>query len=98
MIDFKNAKSISRRVTKHTVEEGDFYTCSITALEKEDVYNKNESKPEEVLMVEVLKLILCDEDGKLLDLSLEDLKNLPDALFQDIVSAAMGNVLGEKKS
>ena len=97
MIDFKNISKIPRRITKHTVDEGDFYTCSMTSLEKEEIYDNNKKKSDEDLMVIVVAKILCDDKGSLLNLSLKDLKALPDSLFHDIVNACMGNVLGKKK-
>lgn len=98
MIDFRNASAIPRRITKHTVSEGDFYTKSITAFEKEQIYENNKKASEEELIVIVIGKILCDEQGKELMLTIEELKNLPDALFKDITKACMGLALGEKKS
>jgi hypothetical protein len=98
MIDFKNIDKIPRRITKHSVNEGDFYTLSISALEKEKLYDENKKKPEEEMIVIVLGKVLCDESGKLQNLSLEEFKKLPDALFKDIVNACLGQVTGEKKS
>jgi len=98
MIDFKNPSEIKRRVIKHKVDEGDFFTLSISALEKEEIYENNKDKSEEELIVIVLSKILCDEKGELINLSIEDLKALPDALFKDMIKACMGMVIGEKKS
>ena len=98
MIDFNKINEIPRRIKKHTVKEGDFYTVSMTSLEKENIYKDNKDKSEEDMVVIVIGKVLCDETGKLSNLSLKQLKSLPDALFEDIVKACMGMVVGEKKS
>jgi len=98
MIDFKNINKIPKRVTKHTVEEGDFFTVSISALEKEDLFEKNKKASQEKLLTILLGAILCDEKGELLKLSLNDLKSLPDALFQDMINVCTNKITGEKKS
>ena len=98
MIDFKNAKKIKKRITKHTVEEGDFFTLSISSYEKENLVEDNKDKSDEENLVIFLGAILCDEKGKGLDLSLEDFKDIPDALFQDMIKVCMNMVTGEKKS
>ena len=98
MIDFKNAGEIPRRITKHTVKEGDFFTKSMTALEKEKLLEKYKGKPENDFVVAIIKAVLCDEEGNLLNLTLKNLKSLPDVLFQDITKACLGIAAGEKKS
>jgi hypothetical protein len=98
MIDFKNIDKIPRRITKHTVKEGDFYTKSMTSLEKETIANKYEGGSDEEMIVAVIDKILCDDKGEELNLTLAQLKDLPDALFADITKACMGLVVGEKKS
>jgi len=96
MIDFKNIDKIPRRIVKHTVKEGDFYTKSMTSFEKESISDKY--KDPEKMVVAVIDQVLCDEEGKSLNLSLSDLKALPDSLFRDITNACIGLVTGEKKS
>jgi len=98
MIDFTNIDKIPRRITKHTVSEGDFFTMSMTSLEKEDLHKKHKGKSEEKFMIEVISKVLCNEKGDALGLTLDQLKALPDALFRDITKACMGLVVGEKKS
>lgn len=98
MINFKNAKKIKRRVTKHTVEEGDFFTISISCNEKEKLAEDNKDGSDEENLVVFLGATLCDEKGKGLDLSLEELFDIPDALFQDMIKVCMNMVTGEKKS
>lgn len=97
MIDFKNIDRIPRRITKHTVDEGDFYITSMTALEKEQLHENNKEATDEEMLVILIDKVLCDVDGNKISLSLGELKRLPDALFTDIVKATIGS-LGEKKS
>ena len=97
MIDFKNIDKIPRRITKHTVDEGDFYILSMSALEKEQMHENNKKATDEEMLVLLIDKVLCDAEGNKVSLSLDDLKRLPDALFADIVKATIGS-LGEKKS
>lgn len=97
MIDFKNIDQIKRRVTKHTVEEGDFYTVSISTLEKEQLIADNKKATQEEMVVVALGAMLCDEKGKTLDLSMEELKSLPDVLFMDMARIIMQMATGKKK-
>jgi hypothetical protein len=97
MINFKKIDEIPRRITKHTVEEGDFYTVAISSLEKEALFEEDKEVTEKDL-VKMVALTLCDDKGGLLKLSLKDLKSLPDALFKDIVKAVSGQMTGQKKS
>ena len=99
MIDFKNPGKLKRRVTKHTVIEGDFYLRSLSSQEKEDMYSdKKANANNEDFIVDVIASVLCDEEGVLVDLSKEDLKLLQDTLFADIVSEVSFKVLGKKKA
>ena len=69
MIDFKNVK---RRIKKHTVEEGDFYLKDISSAEGKVIADKAGDDAEKS-MGAFLRALMCDESGKLLNLSDEDL-------------------------
>lgn len=98
MIDFKNINKIPRRIVKHTVEEGDFYTKSISALEKEEALKEFKDLPDDEMIIKMMGMVLCDEKGNLLNLTLDQFKSMGDALFADIVRAVTQSMTGQKKT
>lgn len=94
MIDFTQVK---RRVKKHTVEEGDFFLRDISSKEGKAIAEKaGESADQQVAAF--LQALMCDEDGKLLELSQDQLSDIPVGLLKDVVKAVTAIVYGEKKS
>jgi len=94
MIDFKNVK---RRIKKHTVEEGDFYLKDISSAEGKRIAEKSGDKID-VQMAAFLQALMCDKEGKLLELSTDELAGIPVGLLQDIMKALSVIMYGEKKS
>jgi hypothetical protein len=52
----------------------------------------------EAMMVTMVGCFLCNEKGKLENLTEEQLKDIPKQLLQDIFEAIQGAMTGEKKS
>jgi len=94
MIDFKNVK---RRVKKFTVEEGDFYLKDISSAEGKEIA-ESAGDDENLIMGSFLRALMCDDKGELLNLSDDDLTNIPVGLLQDIMKAVQKVMYGEKKS
>jgi hypothetical protein len=94
MIDFKNVK---RRIKKHTVEEGDFYLKDISSAEGKAIAEKAGDEVDNQMAC-FLQALMCDESGKLLKLSTDELAGIPVGLLQDIMKAVMAIMYGEKKS
>tara|TARA_B110000908_G_C10247025_1_gene449476 strand:+ start:1336 stop:1620 length:285 start_codon:yes stop_codon:yes gene_type:complete len=94
MIDFRNVK---RRIKKHTVEEGEFFLRDISSAEAKDLAEGAGDDAEKIIAV-FLQALMCDEKGELLNLSLDDLKNVGSGLLKDVVTAVMAIIHGEKKS
>ena len=98
MIDFGKADGLKRRVTKYTVEEGDFYIQDKSAAERKEASKDIDDTDGEAIMNKMIECYLCDDKGKLLRLSEEKLSNIPTGLLADIFKAIQGALTGEKKS
>jgi len=98
MIDFGKADGLKRRVTKHTVEEGDFYIRDMSAKERKEASKDIDENDVEAIMDKMIECYLCDDKGKLLNLSEEQLAGIPSGLLADVLKAIQGALLGEKKS
>ena len=94
MIDFKNVK---RRIKKHTVEEGEFFLRDISTAEGKRIADDAGDKLDEQVAA-FLQALMCDEQGELLNLSIDDLQNIGGSLLQDVMAAVMAIIHGEKKS
>lgn len=98
MIDFKKADGLKRRVTKFTVEEGDFFIRDMSSTERIKAVDDIDESDGEAVMMKMIECYLCDEDGKLLKLSEDEVKDIPGGLLQDVFKAIQGALMGEKKS
>jgi len=94
MIDFRNVK---RRVKKHTVEEGEFFLRDITSKEGKEIAEKAGKRVDKQLAA-FLQALMCDDKGELLNLSDDELTEVPVGLMQDVTAAVSALVHGEKKS
>ena len=98
MINFKQADGLKRRVRKVTVEEGDFFLRDMSTTEMKDAAKGVDEEDLEAMMVTMIGCFLCDEKGKLENLTEDQLKEIPKQLLQDIFEAIQGAMTGEKKS
>ena len=94
MIDFRNVK---RRVKKFEVEEGEFFLRDITSKEGKEIAEKAGKRVDKQLAA-FLQALMCDEKGELLNLSDDELTEVPVGLMQDVTAAVSALVHGEKKS
>ena len=98
MIDFGKADGLKRRVTKYTVEEGDFYIRDMTTTERFKAVETIDESDGDAVMVKMIECYLCDDKGKLLKLSEDQIKDIPANLLKDVFNAIQGALTGEKKS
>jgi hypothetical protein len=98
MIDFKKADGLKRRVRKFTVEEGDFFIRDMSTTERKAAMKDVDESDGNAVMVKMVDCFLCDEKGKLENLTEEQLEEIPTQLLQDIFEAIQGAMTGEKKS
>jgi len=94
MIDFLNVK---RRVTKHTVQEGEFFLLDISSAEGK-VIAEGAGDNAEKIMASFLRALMCDKEGKLLNYTDEQLTQIGTSLLRDVTKAVFSIVYGEKKS
>jgi hypothetical protein len=97
MINFKSLKVIK----KLSLDQGDIYfldlsTASIKRLTESEL--KKKKPDQEKLILVLLGAMLCDEKGKLLNLSIEDYEEMPKSIFVEIVNFSQSLAMGEKKS
>lgn len=98
MIDFNKADGLKRRVRKFTVEEGDFFICDMSTTERKEAVKDVDESDADAVMVKMIACYLCDDKGKLLNLTEKQVKEIPTQLLQDIFEAIQGAMTGEKKS
>lgn len=98
MINFKKADGLKRRVQKVTVEEGDFYIRDMSTTERLKAVDGVDQKDGDAVMVKMIECYLCDEKGKLLMLTEDEIKDIPQKLLKDIFETIQGAMIGEKKS
>ena len=98
MINFKQADGLKRRVRKFTVEEGDFFIRDMSTTERKEAVKGVDESDSEAVMVKMIACYLCDEDGKLENLTEKQVREIPTQLLQDIFEAIQGAMTGEKKS
>jgi len=98
MINFKQADGLKRRVRKFTVEEGDFFIRDMSTTERLAATKDVDKSDGDAVMVKMLECYLCDDKGKLLSLTEEQIREIPTQLLQDIFEAIQGAMTGEKKS
>ena len=95
MIDF--TKPIKRRVKKETVEEGDYCLRDISSKEGKVIAKEAGEKPDEQVAA-FLQALMCDKQGELLNLTEDQLSDIPVGLLKDIVKTVTAIIYGEKKS
>ena len=93
MINFR--KEIVR-VKKFSIEEGEFYLKDLSSAQVK-LISEDIEDPEEVMFYFVDSM-LCDEKGKLQNLSKEELEALPRTVLEDIVKSIQEMALGKKKA
>jgi len=98
MINFKKADGLKRRVRKVTVEEGDFFLRDMSSTERKAAIKDIDESDGNAVMVKMVECFLCNEKGKLENLTEEQLEEIPTQLLQDIFEAIQGVMTGEKKS
>ena len=98
MINFKQADGLKRRVRKVTVEEGDFFLRDMSSTERKAAIKDIDESDGNAVMVKMVECFLCNEKGKLENLTEEQLEEIPTQLLQDIFEAIQGVMTGEKKS
>ncbi len=98
MIDFKKADGLKRRVRKFTVEEGDFFIRDMSTTERKEASKDVDESDDNAMMVKMIDCFLCEEKGKLENLTEKQIKDIPTQLLQDIFEAIQGALVGEKKS
>ena len=98
MINFKQADGLKRRVRKVTVEEGDFFLRDMSSTERKAAIKDIDESDGNAVMVKMVDCFLCNEKGKLENLTEEQLEEIPTQLLQDIFKAIQGVMTGEKKS
>ena len=98
MINFKQADGLKRRVRKVTVDEGDFFLRDMSTTERKAAMKDVDESDGNAVMVKMVDCFLCDEKGKLENLTEAQLEEIPTQLLQDIFEAIQGAMTGEKKS
>lgn len=98
MINFKQADGLKRRVTKIKVVEGEFFIRDMSSTERKEAVKDVDESDTEAVMVTMIACYLCDEDGKLENLTKKQIQDIPSKLLENIFEAIQGAMTGEKKS
>lgn len=97
MINFKNLIVIKTL----SLEQGDihFLDLSTTSIKRLTEAENKKKKPDiEKVILSLLAAMVCDDKGKLLNLSKEDYEEMPRSVFQEMAIFCQTLVMGEKKS
>lgn len=97
MINFKNIVVIKTL----SLEQGDVYFLDLSSAKIKEITSKESKKKnpdQEKIILDLLGAMLCNEKGKLLNLTREDFEGMPRSIFQDIAQFCQSLVMGEKKS